>query len=194
MNEPNMEIPVAGPSEFTCYCAAPDEALNLRERYPVSKRAFLPYLLAGALTLAIAGLLFRYLHYFEYGPDEKTLLLIALAALGACVSGGIMRAAQCIRLYYAIEDGNLVIAKGWILRRRGSFPLSRITDIYIEQRLSDIILGLYTLRVMTPSSSSSKFARIDWLNADSAKHLERFLCSLIERSDGAQPREAVTVH
>jgi membrane protein YdbS with pleckstrin-like domain len=94
--------------------------------------------------------------------------------------------------YYAIEAGYLVISKGIIIRQRGSFPLSRITDVYLDRTVSDFVFGLYDLHVSTPTVDSGRFARIDGLPRDSAVHLQRSLVSLIEvthNTDEPAPRK-----
>ena len=82
--------------------------------------------------------------------------------------------------YYAIKDGHLVVAKGVILRQRGSFPLSRITDVYLTKTVSDFVLGLYDLHISTPTTTSGEFAKIDGLGRSAAVLFQRDLTGYIE--------------
>lgn len=91
--------------------------------------------------------------------------------------------------YYAIEAGHLVVSKGIVIRQRGSFPLSRITDVYLDRTVSDFIYGLYDLHISTPTVDSGRFARISGLHRDSAVRLQRNLVSLIEATHSSADRD-----
>ena len=45
---------------------------------------------------------------------------------------------------YGIEANHLSMSKGVILKQRGQFPLSRITDVYLDRTLGDLFLA-YTI-------------------------------------------------
>ena len=82
--------------------------------------------------------------------------------------------------YYAIKEGHLVVAKGVVLRQRGSFPLSRITDVYLTRTFGDFIFGLYDLHISTPTTTSGEFAKIDGLGRAAAVAFQRDLTGYIE--------------
>jgi len=79
---------------------------------------------------------------------------------------------------YWVKTGNLVVRRGVIIRKLGSFPLSRITDIYLAEDLLDVIFFLRNLQISTPSIESGPFAQIDGLSPGTATALRRELQEL----------------
>lgn len=91
--------------------------------------------------------------------------------------------------YYGIEEGQLVIARGIILRERGYFQLSRITEVYLDRSFIDVLFGLYTLHISTPTAVSDKFARIDGLNEETALSLQQHLSLILEENYGSEVKD-----
>lgn len=89
-------------------------------------------------------------------------------------------------LYYGVENGQFMISKGIFLKQRGSFPLGRITDIYLERGAIDLIFGLYDLHVSTPTVSSGEFAKISGLSRASAFGIQEKLSALVEEATHAE--------
>jgi membrane protein YdbS with pleckstrin-like domain len=81
---------------------------------------------------------------------------------------------------YGIEANHLILSKGIILKQRGQFPLSRITDVYLDRTLGDLFFGLYNLHLSTPTSHSEKFARIDGLKLKTALAFQKYLTTCLE--------------
>lgn len=164
----------------------PSEAtIDLRSQYPIALRVILKRSFSwvagwiGFLGILVAVHAGTSNHLFDSPAGQVVLsgFIIASAIFIAKLTYEILYRAS---YYYAIEAGYLVISKGIIIRQRGSFPLSRITDVYLDRSVSDFIFGLYDLHVSTPTIDSGRFARIDGLPRDSAVHLQRSLVSLIE--------------
>lgn len=93
--------------------------------------------------------------------------------------------------FYGIEEGQLVIARGIIIRERGYFQLSRITEVYLDRSFIDVIFGLYTLRISTPTVVSDKFARIDGLNEESALALQHHISLILEENYGSEVKDTL---
>lgn len=91
--------------------------------------------------------------------------------------------------FYGIEEGQLVIARGIIIRERGYFQLSRITEVYLDRSFIDVLFGLYTLRISTPTAVSDKFARIDGLNEESALALQHHISLILEENYGSEVKD-----
>lgn len=91
--------------------------------------------------------------------------------------------------FYGIEEGQLVIARGIIIRERGYFQLSRITEVYLDRSFIDVIFGLYTLRISTPTAVSDKFARIDGLSEDNALSLQHHISLILEENYGSEVKD-----
>ncbi len=164
---------------------------DLVRRYPISplldiRRTFwqlLAVVLVGTMaTLSAFGVSVNYA-----SPEVELIVaqgakMLAFALLAVWLARVVYEALVRITTYYGIEDGHLVISRGIILKKRGFFPLSRITDVYIERSLLDLFFGLHTLHISTPTSLSERFARIDGLGAYSATALQRKLTAVLERS------------
>lgn len=163
--------------------------LNLKKLYPVSgltdfRRTFwlLASTVAVCLIAAAAALIPQ-----SILPDQGMNLMISnglrgvALVVGACWFAKFMY--ECLRrhcLYYGVHDGHLLITQGILLKQRGFFPLSRITDIYLERSALDLLFGLHTLHISTPTSLSERFARIEGLNLGTALELQQVLSSMLE--------------
>jgi len=84
---------------------------------------------------------------------------------------------------YRVVGGNLYLSKGMFVKETGSFPLSRITDIYLHRGMGDYFWGLSSLHVSTPTATSGEFAFIHGLTTRNAVRLRRQLEQLIKEHD-----------
>jgi len=165
--------------------------VELAKVFPVSfllifRRAF--WLIA---LCAISVLLTLSPQFWEHGKGIDLYLSPGLAQILAGISALLLGASilrlgyeylQRANLYFGLEDGHLVISRGIILKTRGFFPLSRITDVYLERAPLDLVFGLHTLHFSTPTSLSERFARIDGLKSETAYALQRKITLCLERS------------
>ncbi len=163
-------------------------AVNLRAECPISIRLAMKKSMAYFLVfLLILGLSVGILYVLESSMTEDTelrvqnvaLVLIFLSFIVA-VGKFLFEALEIVYYRYGIEAGHFVISKGIILKRRGSFPLSRITDVYLDRTVFDFIFGLYSLHFSTPTMSSGAFARIDGLTLKSAMALQERLTDCLD--------------
>jgi len=164
---------------------------NLAKVYPISgltdfRRTF--WLLIATVTLSVVAAIANILPTPFISDQEVNVLLNgslrALAFGLACWWFGRF-VYECLRrhcVYYGLDDGQFVISRGIILKQRGFFPLSRITDIYLERSPLDFVFGLHTLHISTPTSLSERFARIEGLNLETALALQQLLSSVVEPS------------
>lgn len=168
--------------------------MNLSRIFPVSwmvgfRMTWMSLLVACATTtVAIAAR-----PESELGLQISPLLLqwlnwLALGAWGVWGLRFLYEQIARLTLFYGIEDGHFVIARGVIIRERGGFPLARLTDMYLESSLINLLLGVRTLHLATPTTLSEKFARIDGLDARVAVALLRRLSRLVDRSITHEPR------
>jgi membrane protein YdbS with pleckstrin-like domain len=79
-----------------------------------------------------------------------------------------------------MDEKNLVVRKGVIAQREITVPFKRITDVYVEQDLLDVFLGLYDLHISTPTVESSHSTHIDGLNRAGATRLREIILSRID--------------
>ncbi len=90
--------------------------------------------------------------------------------------------------YYAKDGDKLVIRRGVIFREFAFFPLTQITDLYLERDWKALLLGLHNLRICTPSRRSGAFATIDGLSRRNAIALTEKISDFIRKSEQKLPR------
>ncbi|HUS59099.1 MAG TPA: PH domain-containing protein [Planctomycetota bacterium] len=84
--------------------------------------------------------------------------------------------------FYDLNDRNIVIRKGVIARREITLPVSKITDVYVDQDIIDAMLCLYDVHISNPTQSSGQFAHIDGLNRCDSEKLKGLLLDRINAS------------
>lgn len=168
------------PKELT---EKPLQSSILSKKYPISARyvfraSFKSYLTT-ILLIVVWSLMGRYL--VEHLPFETIrgeaaafFILVVLPILWS-LGNTIYHFLQRKFLEFGIDEGNFYLKRGIILSARGSFPLSKITEIYIDQNLVDAILDMRNVHLSTPSFDSHAFARIGGLRANHAKQLKQTL-------------------
>ena len=166
--------------------------LNLKKLYPVSglidfRKTF--WLLGATMTLSLVAAVVNLMPP-SFLSDPNTSLMITngvrVLAFALACCWFVKFIYECLRrhsLYYGIFDGHLIISQGIILKQRGFFPLSRITDIYLERSPLDLLFGLHTLHISTPTSLSERFARIEGLSLPVALALQQLLSSVLEHAE-----------
>lgn len=161
---------------------------DLRKMFPVSQRRIakrvVPWvLLAIALNWAVISFVSS-LDGSVGGSFLETTQSIALillfVSIVACIGKFAYEELYQTRYRYAIEAGHLVICKGLFLKERGSFPLSRITEVYLDRSWLDLIFGIYVLHVSTPTNHSDEFARIVGLTQKNAMGLQEIITSSVD--------------
>ncbi len=121
---------------------------------------------------------------------QHFLALFLLAGTAICAVKLLYEELYRACYHYGIEAGHLVISKGVILKQRGAFPLTRITDVYLERAFRDFIFGLCNLQFSTPTTHSGKFARIDGLSKKTAVALQHRLTALLATVPTSMPASA----
>lgn len=86
-----------------------------------------------------------------------------------------------VTYYYDLDESNVVIRKGIISTKEVTLPFARITDVYVDQDLIDVCLGLYDVHISTPTQESGTFAHIDGVNKAGAKELRQIILEHINK-------------
>ncbi len=175
--------------------------IELAREYPVSKRvvimkSIVPIVIVAALAV---GMLLISNESVLFGQLSNTppsdhlnrpvelALLISVGLVGlALVCHVLYWELHRLSLYYAIEGGHFIMSRGIILKQRGSFPLARISEVYLERNFLDLIFGVYNLHISTPTAESSEFARIEGLSSRAAHGMQEYLVRLVEE---VQPKK-----
>lgn len=78
-------------------------------------------------------------------------------------------------LKYSLRDGSIVITKGIFLKKRGSFHLTQVTDVYLAQEQLDWFFNTCSLCISTPNEASGKFAFIEGFDRSVGLRLQQYL-------------------
>ena len=156
----------------------------LRARYPIRarkivKKRFLPF--TSLMTVWIAGAYLILVHTDlprRFGARWELLDLwhswVALLFLGLVSVLG-AEIIYFIRYFYDVVGDNVIIRKGIFAQTEVTLPLSKITDVFMDQDTLDVIFGLYDVHISTPTAESGRFAHIDGLNRQGATEIRRLI-------------------
>jgi uncharacterized membrane protein YdbT with pleckstrin-like domain len=178
----------------------------LRESYPIRrrkilKRSFVNFIKAFVGSCVVFGLIFG-LIWVSCGSDEDKFIsgvlklrdpLLAVTALLVLWMFWypIYQYLYYSSYYYDINEKNLYIRKGVTSKREITIPLSKITDVYLDQDMVDIMLGLYDLHVSTPTAESLKFAHISGLNREGATKIKALIFKHIHKESNSEMEEGL---
>jgi uncharacterized membrane protein YdbT with pleckstrin-like domain len=87
-----------------------------------------------------------------------------------------------ITYFYDMDEHNVVIRKGVLTKREITLPFSKITDVYVDQDIADVALGLYDVHISTPTVESGVFAHIDGLNKAGSVRLRKMILDAVNRA------------
>ena len=171
--------------------------IPLRKQYPIQKRkifkrSFLSMSKALIGSAILVGITFFLIWLSVGGDEEKFIDRIGLFHEPILVVGGILlvwivwypiyQFLYFTSYYYDMNEYNLFIRKGVTSKREITIPLSKITDVYLEQDTFDIFLGLYDLYFSTPTTESLKFAHISGLNKKGARKIKSMILDHIHKT------------
>lgn len=84
--------------------------------------------------------------------------------------------------FYDMDEKNLIIRKGVITKTEITLPFTKITDVFVDQDLFDVVLCLYDLHISTPTAESGRFAHIDGVDARGAAKLKAMILDRVNRA------------
>ncbi len=93
--------------------------------------------------------------------------------------------------HYSIDNRNFTIRKGILAKHEINLPLSKVTDVYIDQDLLDVVFGLYDLHISSPTEQSGRVAHIDGIDKRGAVQLRNLLLERINAADQTATSEKV---
>lgn len=82
--------------------------------------------------------------------------------------------------FYDADDTQIVIRKGVLTKKEVTLPFAKITDVYVDQDLFDVALGLYDLHISTPTVESGLFAHIDGIDKAGSQHVKKLILDKIQ--------------
>lgn len=83
------------------------------------------------------------------------------------------------RYFYDMNEKNIIIRKGVLAQKEITLPFSRITDVYVDQDILDVLFKLYDVHISTPTEESGLFAHIDGVSREGSKKLREMILDRI---------------
>lgn len=87
--------------------------------------------------------------------------------------------------FYDVDDKNVQIRKGVFAKKEITLPFSKITDVYVDQDVLDVLFGLYDLHISSPTEASGRFAHIDGIDKRGAVQLRALLLDRINKDEAS---------
>lgn len=171
----------------------------LRKTIPLQRRKILKKSLAGVMSALgfsfLAGLVLFFVIRFD--TDRQVIEDPALAWLGfgflvlmLLMSRMVYQWLYFLTYFYDMDENNFIVRKGVITRKEVTLPFAKITDVYIDQDIWDVIFAIYDLNISTPTVESGEFAHIDGLNKKGSTKLKELIIERMNQS--AQATEVKT--
>ena len=88
------------------------------------------------------------------------------------------------RYFYDIDDKNIIIRKGVLAQKEITLPFSRITDVYVNRDILDVLFGLYDVHMSSPTAQSGEFAHIDGIDKEGSEKIKHLILNKINQYDG----------
>ena len=169
---------------------------SLRDDIPLQKRKILKKTFASLIKVCIFCAIVTAFLVQWMGGDLGELpvwvaenrgglwALWALAVILLILSRTLYQILYFITYHYDMDDKNMVIRKGVLTKREITLPFSKITDVYVDQDIADVAMGLYDVHISTPTAESGRFAHIDGLNKAGSSKLRKMLLEKVNASHG----------
>lgn len=93
-----------------------------------------------------------------FNSKKQALNSFTLTILGMAAFGAISSIAAYFRLYYYIKDGELILEKGIIRRKKLSLPLERIQSVNFKQGILHQVLNVVSIEIDTAGSAGREFS------------------------------------
>ena len=149
----------------------------LRETIPLETRKIVKKSLPGALFFGVLAVGSWWVFRLEpvdvqpawlrpYLPMGAPLLCVLLA-----IGQFVYQYVYFVRYFYDMDGNNIIIRKGALAQKEITLPFSRITDVYIDQDVLDVMFRIYDFHISTPTEQSGEFAHIDGVNYEGAQRL-----------------------
>ena len=167
----------------------------LRETIPLQKSKIVKKSMGGMIgVLVLAGFLTIFVVGFFFAePDDMPEILRLLRSAIMVVFPVLIGLLLCSvpvyeyyywkRYFYDMDEKNIVIRKGVIAQKEITLPFSRVTDVYVDQDLMDVMFGLYDVHISTPTEESGQFAHIDGVDKEGSRELRRMILERMNRQD-----------
>ncbi len=159
---------------------AEPKRVPLRTTVPLQKRKVIKSSFKGICWLLLfAALSSGALLLAQYGKGVQistgTILLGSLVFILALAWEIAYPFLYYVTYFYDVDRDNVIIRKGILAKREITLPFARITDVYVEQDILDVFLGLYNVYISSPTVESGKFAHIGGVDKEGARKLREII-------------------
>ena len=167
-----------------------DDAINLRKQYPLSKlsifRRSWHWLF---IYVDVVGLLLSRALFAAPNSESGNLFTQMFNWLSFYLIFGGLAVITAKLFYevlyyctyqYVVDSGGISVVEGVLIRVRSSYPLTKITDVYLDRNWIEVICLLWNLNIATPNPASFGFGQIRGLRRDVAVALSDYLNSLLD--------------
>ena len=160
-----------------------EEGKTLRQLAPLRLRKIVKKCIRGILSVVVVWGLATAL-MLRYAPDRLhqawipwfgALLVLLLWRTGYQIL-------YFISYFYNVNEQNLLVRKGVLAQTEITLPFSKITDVYVQQDLLDVVFGLYDVHFSTPTESSGMLAHIDGVDRKGAYALRDIVLRRVNRA------------
>ena len=87
------------------------------------------------------------------------------------------------RYFYDMDGKEIRIRKGVIAQQEVTLPFAKVTDVYVDQDMLDVLLGLYDVHISTPTAQSGSMAHIDGVSSRGATVLREVFITHMNRAN-----------
>jgi putative membrane protein len=133
-----------------------------------------------ALAYPIASVFFVNIFGFQLF-SLSTIVLVSLVSLAICFFVAFLyQRAYFNSYFYDIKNDFLVIKKGVFTPKETTLPFEKITDVYVDRDIFDVVFGLFDVHVSTPTVISGLAAHIDGVSAENAEKLKNVILQNVQ--------------
>ena len=165
----------------------------LRETIPLQKVKILKKSIGGTIgVVLVCGFLSIFVCVFLFGDKNEFPQIIQKIGNGLAVawflfvalllcSNPVYQYLYFNRYFYDMDEKNITIRKGVLAQKEITLPFSRITDVYLDQDILDVLFKIYDLHISTPTQESGLFAHIDGVNREGSQKLREMILDRINQ-------------
>jgi len=167
------------------------EGRTLRQIIPLRLRKILKKCLWSVLGIIVvwcAASYFVLAHIGKYESDGSGKMLWVAWVLLLFVLLAMRMAYQFIYLLmygYDVDEQGVRIKKGVVAKVEVTLPFSKITDVYVDQDVPDVLLGLYDVHISSPTVQSGQYAHIDGVDRHGAAIIKQLILQRIRQQDNS---------
>ncbi len=165
---------------------------------PLQRRLILKKAAVPALGIAVVTELFSAVLLSSLARNTKVdpgisswVIFLWTGTVAAAIASKFIWEYIYLRRYrYDIDRRNVIIRKGVVTKHEVTLPFSKITDVYVDRDVLDVVFNLWDLHISTPTALSGMTAHIDGLSKDGCRRIREMILDGIRENDIALARQS----